>query len=85
MRPEEYRSIIKRLETHYQEFMHTSQGSEMFGEEEKKTIQGHFDKAQTYYDTLIIQLPVYSECKIFTLSWNCQSAKLQKYCYFFPL
>lgn len=64
MRPEEYRSIIKRLETHYQEFMHTSQGSEMFGEEEKKTIQGHFDKAQTYYDTLIIQLPAYSECKM---------------------
>ncbi|XP_068458382.1 desmoplakin-A isoform X1 [Clinocottus analis] len=57
MRPEEYRSIIKRLETHYQEFLRTSQGSEMFGEEEKKTIQGHFDSAQNHYDTLIIQLP----------------------------
>ncbi|XP_056246796.1 desmoplakin-A isoform X3 [Seriola aureovittata] len=61
MRPEEYRSIIKRLETHYQEFMRTSQNSEMFGEEDKKTIQGHFDKAQDYYDTLIIQLPAYGE------------------------
>ncbi|KAM8727266.1 desmoplakin-A isoform 2-T2 [Acanthopagrus schlegelii] len=61
MRPEEYRSIIKRLETHYQEFLRTSQGSEMFGEEEKKTIQGHFDKAQNHYDTLIIQLPSYRE------------------------
>ncbi|XP_073346697.1 desmoplakin-A isoform X1 [Pagrus major] len=60
MRPEEYRSIIKRLETHYQEFLRTSQGSEMFGEEEKKTIQGHFDKAQSHYDTLIIQLPNYT-------------------------
>ncbi|XP_022613699.1 desmoplakin isoform X1 [Seriola dumerili] len=61
MRPEEYRSIIKRLETHYQEFLRTSQNSEMFGEEDKKTIQGHFDKAQDYYDTLIIQLPAYGE------------------------
>ncbi|KAK2822454.1 hypothetical protein Q5P01_022519 [Channa striata] len=60
MRPEEYRSIIKRMETHYQEFLRTSQGSELFGEEEKKTIQGHFDQAQTYYDTLIIQLPTYA-------------------------
>ncbi|XP_040910691.1 desmoplakin [Toxotes jaculatrix] len=61
MRPEEYRSVIKRLETHYQEFLRTSQGSEMFGEEDKKSIQGHFDKAQSYYDTLIIQLPSYNE------------------------
>lgn len=61
MRPEEYRSIIKRLETHYQEFLHTSQGSEMFGEDERKTIQGHFDKAQNHYDTLIIQLPAYKD------------------------
>uniref|UniRef100_A0A3Q3K4W4 Desmoplakin a n=1 Tax=Monopterus albus TaxID=43700 RepID=A0A3Q3K4W4_MONAL len=61
MRPEEYRTIIKRLETHYQEFLRTSQGSEMFGEEDKKTIQGHFDKAQNYYDTLIVQLPTFSE------------------------
>uniref|UniRef100_A0A8C4HTW5 Desmoplakin a n=1 Tax=Dicentrarchus labrax TaxID=13489 RepID=A0A8C4HTW5_DICLA len=61
MRPEEYRSIIKRLETHYQEFLRTSQGSELFGDEDKRTIQGHFDKAQNHYDTLIIQLPAYSE------------------------
>lgn len=61
MRPEEYRSIIKRLETHYQEFLRTSQGSEMFGEEDKKTIQGHFDNAQNHYDTLIIQLPSYRQ------------------------
>ncbi|XP_044076568.1 desmoplakin-like isoform X2 [Siniperca chuatsi] len=59
MRPDEYRSIIKRLETHYQEFQRTSQGSELFGEEDKRTIQGHFDTAQNHYDTLIIQLPAY--------------------------
>lgn len=63
MRPEEYRSIMKRMETHYQEFLRTSQGSELFGEQEKETIQGHVDKAQSHYDTLIIQLPAYSECK----------------------
>lgn len=61
MRPEEYRSIIKRLETRYQEFQRNSQGSELFGEEDKRTIQGHIDQAQTHYDTLIIQLPAYSE------------------------
>ncbi|CAJ1072360.1 LOW QUALITY PROTEIN: desmoplakin-like [Xyrichtys novacula] len=60
MRPEEYRNIIKRLETHYQEFQLNSQGSELFGEEDKRTIQGHFDKAQGHYDTLIIQLPTYT-------------------------
>uniref|UniRef100_A0AAX7UP48 Desmoplakin a n=1 Tax=Astatotilapia calliptera TaxID=8154 RepID=A0AAX7UP48_ASTCA len=61
MRPEEYRNVIKGLETHYQEFMRTSQGSEMFGEEEKKLIQGNFDKAQAHYDTLVIQLPTESQ------------------------
>ncbi|XP_028987343.1 desmoplakin-A-like isoform X2 [Betta splendens] len=60
MRPEEYRSIIKRLETHYQEFLRTSQGSELFGEDDKKAIQGHVDQAQNHYDTLIVQLPTYS-------------------------
>ncbi|XP_024129919.1 desmoplakin isoform X2 [Oryzias melastigma] len=65
MRPEEYRSVIKRLETTYQEFLRTSQGSEMFKEEDKKTLQGHFDKAQQHYDTLLVQLPSYqSEVKI---------------------
>uniref|UniRef100_A0A8C5GN83 Desmoplakin a n=1 Tax=Gouania willdenowi TaxID=441366 RepID=A0A8C5GN83_GOUWI len=59
MRPDEYRSILKRLETHYQEFLRHSQGSEMFGDEEKKVIQGHIDQAQTHYDTLIVQLPTY--------------------------
>ncbi|XP_035027450.2 desmoplakin isoform X2 [Hippoglossus stenolepis] len=63
MRPEEYRNMIKRLETHYQEFLHNSKSSELFGEEDKKTIQGDFDKAQTHYDTLIVQLPAHREAK----------------------
>ncbi|XP_071773140.2 desmoplakin-A isoform X2 [Centroberyx gerrardi] len=64
MRPEEYRSIIKRLETHYQEFLRTSQGSDMFGEEEKKNFQGQFAGAQNHYDTLVIQLPTYTPTKV---------------------
>ncbi|KAJ0058719.1 hypothetical protein NL108_000412 [Boleophthalmus pectinirostris] len=80
MRPEEYRSIIKRLETHYQEFLRSCQGSEMFGEEDKRNIQGHFDKAQNHYDTLIIQLPYYTgelkqeeECKKVEEEVKCKS------------
>ncbi|XP_027877446.1 desmoplakin-A isoform X1 [Xiphophorus couchianus] len=61
MRPDEYRELIKNMEVHYQEFMRNSQGSEMFGEEDRKTMQGHFNKAQEHYDTLIIQMPNYRE------------------------
>uniref|UniRef100_A0A6Q2WTG2 Desmoplakin a n=1 Tax=Esox lucius TaxID=8010 RepID=A0A6Q2WTG2_ESOLU len=57
MRPEEYRSIIKRLETHYQEFLHNSHGSEMFGEDEKKTIEGQYAGAQKHYDTIPVPSP----------------------------
>ncbi|XP_016530463.1 desmoplakin-A isoform X2 [Poecilia formosa] len=66
MRPDEYRELIKNMEIHYQEFMRNSQGSEMFGEEDRKTIQGHFNKAQEHYDTLIVQLPNYREEEIKT-------------------
>ncbi|XP_074507517.1 desmoplakin-A isoform X2 [Sebastes fasciatus] len=54
MRPDEYRSIIQRLETHYREFLSNSKGSEVFGEEDKKTIKNHFDKTQKHIETLII-------------------------------
>ncbi|XP_005476418.1 desmoplakin-A isoform X2 [Oreochromis niloticus] len=76
MRPDEYRNVIKGLETHYQEFMRTSQGSEMFGEEEKKLIQGNFDKAQAHYDTLIVQLPAYREKE--TESQKVEKVKVTK-------
>lgn len=33
----------------------------MFGDDDKKSIQGHFEKAQDHYETLVIQLPTYSE------------------------
>ncbi|KAK5919601.1 hypothetical protein CgunFtcFv8_023477 [Champsocephalus gunnari] len=53
--PDEYRSIFKRMESHYQEFLRASQGSEMFGEEEKKNIQDDFDKTQAHYDTIVTE------------------------------
>uniref|UniRef100_A0A674F2L7 Desmoplakin n=1 Tax=Salmo trutta TaxID=8032 RepID=A0A674F2L7_SALTR len=64
MRPEEYRNIIKSLETHYQEFLRNSHGSEMFGEDEKKKMEGQYSGAQSHYDTLVIGLPTYSESKV---------------------
>uniref|UniRef100_A0A673ZN50 Desmoplakin n=1 Tax=Salmo trutta TaxID=8032 RepID=A0A673ZN50_SALTR len=63
MRPEEYRNIIKSLETHYQEFLRNSHGSEMFGEDEKKRMEGQYAGAQTHYDTLVIGLPTYNQSK----------------------
>ncbi|CAB1317406.1 unnamed protein product [Coregonus sp. 'balchen'] len=63
MRPEEYRNIIKSLETHYQEFLRNSHGSEMFGEDDKKKMEGQYTGAQTHYDTLVIGLPTFNQSK----------------------
>uniref|UniRef100_A0A8C9VQW8 Desmoplakin n=1 Tax=Scleropages formosus TaxID=113540 RepID=A0A8C9VQW8_SCLFO len=57
MRPEEYRNIIRSLETHYQEFQRNCLGSEMFGDEDKKNIETGYTSAQAHYDKLVIQLP----------------------------
>nr|XP_023671390.1 desmoplakin-like isoform X2 [Paramormyrops kingsleyae] len=59
MSPDEYRSIIKSLETHYEEFKRNSQKSELFGDEDKKMIEKQYTTAQTHYDKMIIQLPTY--------------------------
>ncbi|XP_018616123.1 desmoplakin-B isoform X2 [Scleropages formosus] len=59
MRPEEYRNIIRSLETHYQEFQRNCLGSEMFGDEDKKNIETGYTSAQAHYDKLVIQLPAY--------------------------
>ncbi|XP_055722660.1 desmoplakin-A isoform X2 [Salvelinus fontinalis] len=64
MRPEEYRSIIKSLETHYQEFLRNSHGSEMFEEDEKKKMEGQYSGAQSHYDTLVIGLPTYNQSNV---------------------
>ncbi|XP_074523566.1 desmoplakin-like isoform X1 [Halichoeres trimaculatus] len=59
MRPEEYRQIIKSLETHFEEFKVSCVGSEMFGDEDKRSIENQFNEAQGHYETLVVQLPTY--------------------------
>ncbi|XP_023128064.2 desmoplakin isoform X1 [Amphiprion ocellaris] len=59
MRPEEYRQIIKSLETHYEEFKLSSHGSQMFADEDKRSIENQFTGAQAHYDQLVVQLPTY--------------------------
>ncbi|XP_017349765.1 desmoplakin-A isoform X2 [Ictalurus punctatus] len=60
MRPEEYRSIMKSLESHYQEYQRNCLGSEMFVEEDKRAIESQYTGAQKHYDQLIVQLPAYT-------------------------
>nr|XP_023853771.1 desmoplakin [Salvelinus alpinus] len=60
MRPEEYRSILKSLETHYSEFTHCCHGSEMFKDEDKRSIESQYTGAHAHYDHLLVQLPVYT-------------------------
>ncbi|XP_046873002.1 desmoplakin isoform X3 [Hypomesus transpacificus] len=60
MRPEEYRSIVKSLESHYDEFKTCSHGSQMFGDEDKRSIESQYTGAQAHYDQLVVQLPAYS-------------------------
>uniref|UniRef100_A0AAQ5YDV7 Desmoplakin b n=1 Tax=Amphiprion ocellaris TaxID=80972 RepID=A0AAQ5YDV7_AMPOC len=61
MRPEEYRQIIKSLETHYEEFKLSSHGSQMFADEDKRSIENQFTGAQAHYDQLVVQLPTYGQ------------------------
>ncbi len=61
MRPEEYRSIIKNLELHYQEFMRNSVSSETISDEDKRKMEMQYSGAQSLYDRLVIQLPNYSK------------------------
>lgn len=57
MRQEDYMKTISDLELHYQEFIRNSQGSEMFGDDDKRKMQSQFTDAQKHYQTLVIQLP----------------------------
>uniref|UniRef100_A0A8C3G6L7 Desmoplakin n=1 Tax=Cyclopterus lumpus TaxID=8103 RepID=A0A8C3G6L7_CYCLU len=61
MRPDEYRQLIKSLETHYEEFKRSSHGSQMFADEDKKSIETQFTGAQTHFDKIVVQLPTYSQ------------------------
>ncbi|XP_077348280.1 desmoplakin isoform X3 [Lithobates pipiens] len=57
MRQEDYQKVVTDLELHYQDFMRNSQGSNMFGDEEKRKMQSHFSEAQNHYQKLVVQLP----------------------------
>ncbi|MEQ2208984.1 hypothetical protein XENOCAPTIV_021749 [Xenoophorus captivus] len=59
MRPEEYRRIMKKLETHFEEFKISSSGSEMFSDEDKRSIENQVTGAQAHYDKLVVKLPTY--------------------------
>ncbi|TMS20240.1 Desmoplakin [Larimichthys crocea] len=61
MRPEEYRQIIKSLETHFEEFKVSCHGSQMFADEEKKSIENQISGSQAHYEQLVAKLHVYIE------------------------
>uniref|UniRef100_A0A3P8QZS9 Desmoplakin b n=1 Tax=Astatotilapia calliptera TaxID=8154 RepID=A0A3P8QZS9_ASTCA len=53
MRPEEYRKMIKSMETHYDEFIVNSVNSQMFADEDKRSIENQVNDAQTHYEQLV--------------------------------
>ncbi|CAJ0930623.1 unnamed protein product [Ranitomeya imitator] len=59
MRQEDYQRVVSDLEVHYQEFMRNSQGSNMFGDDDKRKMHSQFSEAQKHYQTLVVQLPSY--------------------------
>uniref|UniRef100_A0A8C9YAT4 Desmoplakin n=1 Tax=Sander lucioperca TaxID=283035 RepID=A0A8C9YAT4_SANLU len=61
MRPEEYRQLIKSLETHYEEFRVNSHGSQMFTDDDKRGMESQFNGAQDHYEQIVVQLPTYSQ------------------------
>ena len=76
MRPEEYRHIIKSLETSFAEFKTSCKGSEMFVEEDKEIVENQFNGAQAHYDQLVVELPTYSQYYTkYTVSIYCKRYK----------
>ncbi|XP_034003437.1 desmoplakin-like isoform X1 [Trematomus bernacchii] len=60
MPPEEYRQLIKRMETRFEEFKSCSYGSEMFTDDDKRGLDNQITGAQTHYEELVVQLPAYT-------------------------
>uniref|UniRef100_A0A3Q2YS46 Desmoplakin n=1 Tax=Hippocampus comes TaxID=109280 RepID=A0A3Q2YS46_HIPCM len=56
MNPEEYSQFINSLETHYEEFKRSCQGSQMFVENDKRGIESQYNAAQAYYGTLLTKV-----------------------------
>ncbi|KAK3546606.1 hypothetical protein QTP70_030638 [Hemibagrus guttatus] len=56
MKPDEYRSIIKNLESHYEEFRRLSQQSNLFEEADQRKMAADYSSAQTHYDAIITKI-----------------------------
>nr|XP_033790624.1 desmoplakin isoform X2 [Geotrypetes seraphini] len=67
MKYEDYQKVVSDLELHYQDFLKNSQGSEIFGDEDKRKMQSQFTDAQKHYQTLVVQLPAYQRVTTGTL------------------
>uniref|UniRef100_A0A8D3B499 Desmoplakin b n=1 Tax=Scophthalmus maximus TaxID=52904 RepID=A0A8D3B499_SCOMX len=74
MRPEEYRLMIKNLETHWEEFKRSYLGSQMFADEDKSNMEKQFTGAQARYDQLVVELPTYSQY----YEKHCKEVKVTK-------
>ncbi|XP_030064734.1 desmoplakin isoform X1 [Microcaecilia unicolor] len=73
MRYEDYQKVVTDLEVHYQDFLKNSQGSEIFGDEDKRKMQSQFTDAQKYYQTLVVQLPAYQRGSSSTVQETSQT------------
>ncbi len=62
MSTEEYSSIIRGLEMHFQEFKKHSQGSELFAADDHKHMESQITGAQQHYSKLVVDLPTYGQC-----------------------
>ncbi|CAL8394525.1 unnamed protein product [Boreogadus saida] len=78
MSSEEYRSLIKRLETHYAEFRVNSHGSQMIEEEDLMTIESQYNGAQNHYEQLVVQLPSYTQYASTDYAVQLQNIEPQK-------
>uniref|UniRef100_A0A3B3DJA9 Desmoplakin b n=1 Tax=Oryzias melastigma TaxID=30732 RepID=A0A3B3DJA9_ORYME len=54
MRPDEYKQIIKNMEAHFEEFKITSRDSQMFADEDKRSIENQVNGAQAHYEKLVV-------------------------------
>ncbi|XP_042068704.1 plectin isoform X30 [Haplochromis burtoni] len=53
MKPEEYRLIMRNLELHYQDFMHDSQDSQLFGPDDRMQVEDDYTKSTQHFDNLL--------------------------------
>ncbi|XP_076829269.1 desmoplakin-A isoform X2 [Brachyhypopomus gauderio] len=76
MRPEEYRRIITNLELHFQDFLKFSQGTDMFGPDDKTALESEYLSAQTQYEHLLTSVNQPGAAKL-PPSQNGQNIKIK--------